>query len=176
MSPRFCSNRLNEYLVFGLVCLALNQVGCAHYSTSSRSLPAHIKSIAISLFQNATIENGIIEPLTDAIVAKFVTDNQLRVVDPRDADSIISGTVVAVREESVSFDQAVDTRETRILLIASVRYEDTRRSDIIWEDTEMSSWGVFEIVTGTTEDRNAGIEQAVNRLADDILNKTVAGW
>ena len=159
-----------------LLCLLTIQTGCSYYSTSSRSLPSHIRTIAIPLFQNATAETGIKEILTDAIVTRFVTDNQLKVVDARDADSIVAGTIVNVREESVSFEQGVNTRETRIWIFAHVSYEDVRRGDVIWEDPGMQAWGVFEIITGTTEDRNEGIEQAVNRMADDILNKTIAGW
>ncbi|MBT5877372.1 MAG: hypothetical protein HOH43_28385 [Candidatus Latescibacteria bacterium] len=167
------TTHIASVLIFSFVAIAF---GCSHYSTSSRSLPSHIRTIAIPLFQNATVENGIIEPLTDAIVSKFVTDNQLKVVDSRDADSIISGTVVTVREESVSFEQDVDTRETRLWIVASVRYEDVRQNSVIWEDLDMRAWGVFEIASGTTEDRNEGVEQAVARMADDILNKTVASW
>lgn len=170
---RKCTRHNASVLISCLVAMAL---GCSHYSTSSRSLPSHIRTIAIPLFQNATVENGIIGPLTDAIVSRFVIDNQLKVVDSRDADSIISGTIVSVTEESVSFEQNVDTRETRLWIVASIRYEDVRQNSVIWEDLDMRAWGVFESASGTTEDRNEGVEQAVTRMADDILNKTVAGW
>ena len=159
-----------------LLSLLTIQSGCSYYSTSSRSLPSHIRTVAIPLFQSATTETGIKEILTDAIVARFVTDNQLKVVDARDADSIVTGTIVNVREESVSFEQGVNTRETRIWIFAHVKYEDVRNGEVVWEDPDLQAWGVFEISTGTTEDRIEGIEQAVNRMADDILNKTIAGW
>ena len=169
---RYQADRVSVYLL----CLLTVQAGCSYYSTSSSSLPSHIRTIAIPLFQNTTVETGIKETLTDAVVTRFVTDNQLKVVDARDADSIISGTIVNVREESVSFEQGVNTLETRIWIVAHVRYEDVRQGSVIWEDPGMQAWGVFEITTGTTEDRNEGIEQAVIRMADDILNKTIAGW
>lgn len=123
-----------------------------------------------------TVETGIKEQLTDAIVTRFVTDNQLKVVDARDADSIITGTIVDVREESLSFDQGEDTRETRIWIFVHIRYEDARQRKVIWEEQRMQAWGIFEGTTGTDEDRQLGLETAIGKMADDILNKTIAGW
>lgn len=151
-------------------------MGCSHYSTSTRVLPSDIRTIAIPLFQNVTVETGIKELLTDAIISRFVADNQLKVVDARDADSIITGTIEDVREESLSFQQGENIRETRIWIFARVRYEDVRRQKVIWEEPRMQTWGIFEASTGTDADRQPGLESAINKMADDILNKTIAGW
>lgn len=150
--------------------------GCAHYSTSARAIPSHIRTVAVPLFENVTVEPGIKEPLTDAVIARFLQDNQLRVVDARDADAMIIGTIIDVREESLTFQQGQDTRETRIWIIASVRFEDVRERKVIWEEPRLSEWGVFQVVTGTDADRDPGIEQAIDKMAETILNRTIAGW
>lgn len=150
--------------------------GCAHYSTSTVSLPSHIRTIAIPLFENTTVEAGIKEQLTDEIISRFVADNHLKVVDARDADSIITGTIVDVREEALSFEQGRTTKEYRVWIFARVRYEDVRRRKVIWEESPMQAWGVFQVVSGTDEDRQPGIAAAIRKMADDILNKTIAGW
>lgn len=159
-----------------VLCVLVSGAGCGHYSTSTRALPAHIRTIAIPLFQNATVETGIKEQLTDTITSRFVSDNQLKVVDARDADSIITGTIVDVRDESLSFVQGENTRETRIWIFAHVRYEDVRQRKVLWEEQRMQAWGVFDVNTGSSEERQQGIDQAIAKLADDILNKTIAGW
>lgn len=150
--------------------------GCVHYSTSTLSLPSNIRTIAIPLFENMTVEAGIKEPLTDEIIARFVSDNHLKVVDARDADAIITGTIVDVREEALSFEQGRNTKESRVWIFARVRYEDVRRHKVLWEENPMQAWGVFQVVTGTDEDRKPGIAAAIKKMADDILNKTIAGW
>lgn len=150
--------------------------GCAHYSTSTVSLPSSIRTIAIPLFENTTVEAGIKEQLTDEIIARFVADNHLKVVDARDADSIITGTIVDVREEALSFEQGRTTKEYRVWIFARVRYEDVRRRKVIWEENPMQAWGVFQVASGTDEDRQPGLAAAIRKMADDILNKTIAGW
>ena len=161
-----------ETFVIGLVAC----VACAHYSPSARALPVHIRTIAVPLFENTTVESGIKEALTDSILTRFLRDNQLKVVDEPDADSILRGTIVEVREEALSFSQGQTTRESRIWIYARIRYEDVRNQKILWEEPLMQSWGVFQVVTGTDADRQAGIAAAIKKMADDILNKTVAGW
>jgi outer membrane lipopolysaccharide assembly protein LptE/RlpB len=160
-----------------LLLLALTGLmGCGYYSTSTRAIPSHIKTVAVPLFQDATVETGIKEQLTDTIIARFVTNNQLRVVDVRDADALIVGTILDVREESLSFEQGQAAREARVWIIAHVRFEDVRNRRVLWEEQQMRAWGVYAVETGTQADREPGIAAAINKMAEDILNKTIAGW
>lgn len=170
------SAKRERLLLVWLIVWGSRLAGCAQYSTSTLSLPSHIRTIAIPLFENATVEAGIKEPLTDEIIGRFVADNRLKVVDARDADSILTGTIIDVREEALSFEQGRTTKEYRVWIFARVRYEDVRRHQVLWEENPMQSWGVFQVVTGTDEDRQPGLEAAIRKMADDILNKTIAGW
>lgn len=167
LSPRFF-----QLLTLCLVCVVT--AGC--YSVSARAIPSGIRTIAIPLFQDATIETDLKERLTDVIIARFLSNNQLRVVDARDADALIIGTILEVRDESVAFAQGQSARESRIWITAQVRFEDTRNRKTLWEEERLQAFGVYSVQTGSLDEREIGVTAAINKLAEDILNKTVAGW
>ena len=146
-----------------------------YYSTSASALPSTIKTVAIPLFQDETVETDIKEQLTDAIVEKFLENNQLRVVDVRDADAMVIGTITDVREEALAFSQGT-INELRIWIVVNVRFEDVGNRDVLWEEEELLTFGDYEVVTGTETDREKGIELAVSKMAVEILNRTISGW
>jgi|GEM_PF-431988 len=159
-----------------LILLSILLMTSNCYLTSASALPSGIRTVAIPLFQDATVETDVKEQLTDAIVAKFLANNQLRVVDVRDADAMVIGTITDIREEALAFSQGTTSNELRIWIIANVRFEDVGNRNVIWEAEDLQSFGDYEVDTGTETDREPGILTAVNKMADEILNRTISGW
>ena len=64
--------------------------GCV-YSFSGSSVPKHLKTIAIPLFedQSGFGEPGLKENFTTSLINLFVNDNSLEVADRNTADSIL---------------------------------------------------------------------------------------
>ena len=53
------------------------------------------------------------------------------------------------------------------------RLEDPAKRTVIWEETELSQWGNFDAATETDDD---GKQRAIEKLAEDIVNRTIKGW
>ena len=51
--------------------------GCG-YTASPALLPQHLKTVAIPVFENGTPEAQLESELTDAVIQRFVKDNQIR--------------------------------------------------------------------------------------------------
>ena len=49
-------------------------------------------------------------------------------------------------------------------------------TNLLMEEEELLTFGDYEVVTGTETDREKGIELAVSKMADEILNRTISGW
>ena len=64
-------------------------------------LATHLKTIAIPLFddQSGFGEAGLREEITNKLIERFQADNSLEVSDSRNADSILEGIIVSVRDE-----------------------------------------------------------------------------
>lgn len=157
-----------------LLLVAGSAAGCWHYSTSGSLLPSHIRSVAVPLLGNETTwEYGIKERLTDAIIEAFTSDNTLTVTGEREADSIVRGTILTIKEIPFTFDQEEQVQEYKMRIVLTIQFEDVRKRKIIWEESAMEGWGTYATEDEEWED---GIDRAIEKLASDIVNKTVAGW
>jgi hypothetical protein len=158
-----------------MLVLALG-AGCSHYGFSS-SAQTHIKTIAIPILGNETLEYGAEIGVTDALIEQFTTDNTLRVVGEDEADSILRGAVVAYERPVVSYDAGGNPQEYKVRVVASLVYEDVTRTSTVWEG-EVEGWAVYSDSGGanelTTEDEARDV--AFEKLAEDVLAKTVQGW
>ena len=67
------------YMNFIFVSLSLS---CSYYSLSG-SIPTHIKSIHIPLFENQTSEFDLAENITDFIIEQFNESGVLRIENDR---------------------------------------------------------------------------------------------
>ncbi len=68
--------------------------GCM-YSFSGSSVPKHLKTIAVPLFedQSGFGEPGLAESFTTTLINLFVNDNSLEVAERNTADSILEGSI-----------------------------------------------------------------------------------
>ena len=89
---------------------------------------------------------------------------------------MVIGTITDIREEALAFSQGTTSNELRMWIIANVRFEDVGNRNVIWEAEDLQSFGDYEVDTGTETDREPGILTAVNKMADEILNRTISGW
>src|SRR5688572_4653622 len=78
------------------VAIAILAAGCS-YSPNPSSVPSHLKTVAIPMFENRTTEPSLEQEVTQAVVDRFVKDNHLRVVSEGDADALITGAVSGYR-------------------------------------------------------------------------------
>ena len=78
-----------------LTLLFLLVAGCGYYSVSG-SLPGHIKTCAVPLFENETVEPGIVEEITDVVIDAIIQDGTMKVVGEFQADAVVRGTIIDV--------------------------------------------------------------------------------
>jgi outer membrane lipopolysaccharide assembly protein LptE/RlpB len=98
--------------------------GACGYTTSPALLPSHLKTVAIPVFENGTTEYTLEQEVTDAVIARFVADNHLKVVDERSANSVIKGRITLYKNAIFGFNQAAQAQEYRVTIGASVVFKD----------------------------------------------------
>lgn len=153
--------------------LSIISIGCGPYSFSGSSIPSHIKSVAIPIFENETAEFGIKEKVTDALIENFVSENILNISDSENADSIIRGTIKKITDSPFTFDENEIVQEYRVTIFLKLVWHDQVR-DIDLFDGNLKGWGVYP--AESPEERNEGIEKAIERLITEVTNQTLSGW
>lgn len=167
------TNRLVAILQIG--CMFLGFEGC-RYSFTGGSVPSHLKTIAIPIVQD---QSGFGDPslrdaFTEQLVSIFTNDGSLTPADRTSADSVIETVVTNVRETATVVKPGEQVSERRITITAHVTFTDLKLRKKVWE-RDFSQWGDFPSGASLTQ-RNDGIQEAIRKLTEDILNETVAGW
>jgi hypothetical protein len=153
--------------------------GCGIYSTTPGNLPGHIKTVAIPTFENLTTEVGLDQEVSQAVMDRFVADNNLRVVDEGDADAVITGAVIAYKNAIFGFTANVEAEEYRVTITVSTKLFDRVKNREIWRDenlTRTSNYYVKAVPGQVAQDELTGRTQAIEKIADEILSRTVDVW
>lgn len=157
-----------------LALLSIHLTGC--YSFSGASVPPHLKTIAIPLFddQSGFGEPGLRERFTNKLVERFTGDNTLEVADRLNADSMIEGTILTVRDDPAVVAQGETVTKRRITITVKAAFHDLTMKKKMWEK-QLSNWGDYELGSGPAQ-RDDGLTAAIDKLTEDIVLATVSGW
>ena len=159
------------------LALALFAGSCA-YSTSTALLPSHLKTVAIPVFENETTEYTLEQEITDAVIRRFVADNHLRVVDERSADSILRGKVTEYRNAIFGISNVSLAEEYRVTIGVAVVFKDQVKNREIWNDEffKTANYYVTSVPGDTARTEVDGRKAAVQKIADEIVSRSVEGW
>src|SRR5437762_11779481 len=114
-----------------MMVLAAAGAGCA-YTTTTALLPSHIKKVAVPVFENATSEYNLEREITDAVIARFVADNHVKIVDERSADAVIRGRITSYHNSVFGFSAAERSQEYRVTIGLAVTFKDLVKNRELW--------------------------------------------
>jgi len=158
-----------SWLIAAFMIAALS--GC--YSFRGQSAGA-IKSIAIPTFENESTEFGLAERVTQQLSDAFRTDGTLRITSEDQADAILHGRVLRVEDLPYTASANQTVEEYRFSMTCQIELLDTKTQTPIWSQNN-TEWAIYPY-TGQMADRDQGIQEAVNKLQADILNRIVGSW
>ena len=151
--------------VLGLALASVLVAGCG-YGTRG-DLPDHIKTVAVPIFKNRTLEPGV-----ESVVNAFSSGGRVRVVPLAEADAILEGEVVGYSLEGLAFDRSAIVRAYRLRLTLNVEFRDVKRSELLWRQEGLQETSDFQ-VEGTVSDTVARGQGAVLQAATEIGRKVV---
>jgi hypothetical protein len=159
--------------IASVLSILLIGAGCGMYSFTG-SLPSTIQTIAVPLFDDNTAYPNIREDLTNKVVDAFIADNTLKIVNESDADLLINGTINSISQRAAVLTSGEDVQEFQIYVNVKVTCEDVKNGKIFWEKT-LSQFGSMA-GSGTQDERDLAIADAIEKITEDILNNTLANW
>jgi outer membrane lipopolysaccharide assembly protein LptE/RlpB len=151
--------------------------GCGY--TVRSALPSHLKTLAIPVFVNNTVEFGLADDITQALVAGFLADRHLRIVQERDADAVLRGTVAAYKNQVFGYTSTERATEYEVVLTVRVSFRDMVKNRDVWKEDALSVRTTYTVVPVGTEPAKTetdGRRDVIQKLADQIVSRTVQGW
>ena len=153
--------------------------GSCAYSTSTASLPPHLKTVAIPIFENGTTEYTLEQDITTAVVRRFVEDNHLRVVDEGAADAVVHGKVVYYRNAVFGIATDALAEEYRVTIGVSITFKDRVKNREIWTEPELvktANYYVQDVAGQPARTEIDGRREAILKIADEIVSRTIESW
>ena len=166
---------------------------CGIYSFSG-SIPPHIKSISIPLFENETAEFGIAEAVTDEVTNVFLEENILKISDQ--GDSILKGSIKKVEDKPYTYSEMEEVLEYRYSVGISVEWFDVREEKVLITKN-YTNWGAYSLTADVASDgidndgdgkvdsddpdesgdaRELAMKAAVTKISESIINDIVSTW
>jgi Lipopolysaccharide-assembly len=162
-----------------LVLVAALGAGSCAYTTNTALLPTHIKTIAIPVFENGTTEYTLEQDVTNAVIERFVKDNHLRVVDEKSANAVVHGKITAYKNSVFGFSSTTRAQEYRVTISCEVVFKDQVKNREIWNEPNLVKTANYYVVDVPGEKAKTeldGRQEAIAKIADEILSRSVEGW
>ena len=164
----------NKIFRFFITICSCGFLSCGPYSFSGSSIPSHIKTIAVPLVTDQTSEFGVRENLTDAIINEITEDNSIKIANEAEADAVVTGKIISLTDLADTFSADENVESYRVYITVEFAVLDRKNNTNLWKES-WSQWGLYKLSDGN-EARQEGIKIAIEKIAEDILNKTVSGW
>lgn len=168
-----------RHLSAGLFLFVFVVTGSCSYSPSPALFPPHLKTLAVPVLRNGTAEPNLEQEVTEAIVNRFVQDNKLRVVAEDQADLVITGTVGKYVNAVFGFNAREQAQEYQVAVTVSLTARDRVKNREMWRDDNLvrtTNYFVVPTPGQETQDQFTARKDAIAKIADAVLNKTVEGW
>jgi hypothetical protein len=170
-----------RFLALVAVPLLLAPLAGCGYSLAGRgsALPAHIKTIGVPLFTNATTVFDVEQTLTQRVRLEFIGRGRYK-VQPEEAgaDAVLKGDITAITIRPTAFDSEQQASRYEITVVVKVEFRDIVGDKVIYENPAQTFKDEYEVTTGqSASDTTSFLGQnsnALERLANDFAKAVVA--
>lgn len=157
--------------------------GCAAYQVGHATLfRSDVRTVHVPVFESDSFRRNLGERLTEAVVKEIESRTPYKVVAGGDADSILSGRIVAETKRAVAENRNDDARAIETELTAEVRWI-SRRGEMLMQRSNIPL-GPLSVVLAQDSQffPEAGQslamsqQQAIERLAREIVGQMEVWW
>lgn len=166
-----------------LPAVLLATLGCAGYQVGVPSLyRPDIRTVHVPVFECDSFRRSLGERLTEAVIREIEQKTPYKVVSTPDADSVLTGRIVAARQRVVAESITDLPRDILADLTVQVTWYD-RRGDAILQDSSFllsplsfSAGQGVHFVPQAGQSIATAQQEAIERLARDIVSQMEAPW
>lgn len=138
---------------------------------------ASVRTVSVSNFENQTFSRGLELRLTDAIVKRIQRRTPYRVVPAERADTALSGAITGVDLRRLSDDpQTGLAQEESYQITIRFAWVDNRTGEARVVRENFSAAGVFAPARGAGERIEVGQRDAIDELAQAVVESMRSGW
>ena len=193
LSPKLIE--ISKMKFFILLTSFIYLSSCSYYSLAG-SIPTHIKSVYIPLFENQTSEFDLAENITDSIIEQFNQTGLLKIEDKANSSSILKGTIKNISNGPYTYSKNESISEYRYKIDIQIEWYDIKYDKNILKSNysgfraygmsgDIGSDGIDNDSDGKIdtddddefgEPRSFATKVAMQKIAEDIINDIMTTW
>lgn len=142
--------------------------------TSRSLIDQNVQSVYVPIFDNDTFRRDLEYDLTKAIKEEILFRTQLKIVDEKHADTILTGTLRDVQENVLIENPDAVTVESRVNVFVQFSWLDQRTGRILIDKQNVAASAEF--IATRNEDVRTGETEAFVNAARKIINLMERKW
>jgi hypothetical protein len=149
---------------------------CCGYRTTEL-FPEQYRTVSAPIFENRTFYRGVETDLAEALVKEIEQRTPYKVTATTSADTELTGTIVAVRQQSLSRTASAGfVEEQEVTLVIDFEWKDLRSGEVIASRKGFEQAGRAAAAAPVGEPFSVAQHNAVQRLARDMVNTMRGEW
>ena len=177
-SRPFASLRVTPF--FFCILFSVFSSGCGY--TQKTVLPNNIKTIYVNTVQNKIPVNqifayqpGLEMMISKAVVNRLNRDGTLLVAPKEKADAVLQTFLINFQQEGLRFNTLEQVEETRLFVVVAIKLVD-KSGKVLWEEPNFSGYSEYFISDVRSVAREEAAQQAMQRLAKNVVDRIVEDW
>ncbi len=157
-----------------IFCLLIS--GCGyHLVGTGNTLPPHLKSIAIPVFENSSSQPEIHRERTSIILRSFINDGRLKVAKKEDADLLMTGALTYYATRTAAFSSNDLASDIIIELEVDVEVTDQVKNKPFLKQNLKTQWDYKSTsdISDTETARLRALDDAYNELGTRLVSLIV---
>lgn len=171
-------------LRLGWIALAtVALTGCIGYQIGNQTLyPAHIRTVYVPTFDSASFRRNLGERLTEAVVKEIELKTPYKVVATPNADSVLTGSIVAEAKRVVAENRYDDPRQVEIRMQVQVNWIDRQGAALCpggavpLPPAALDVAGAADMTPEMGHSVATTQQEAIQRLAEQIVAMMETPW
>jgi hypothetical protein len=158
------------------ICFIILLQSCAYYSFTGKSIPPHVKTVQVLLFDDNTSRYDLSLPqLINEKILYYIDDYRLMDIDDsKDADSKAFGTIQSFTESIASHSDDVAQQRTLTLRLSINFYDNIKEEFIVKAYSVSYSENYDESGGGTSRDE--AMVELLERIGENAVIALSSNW
>jgi outer membrane lipopolysaccharide assembly protein LptE/RlpB len=156
-----------------VMAILLLPVSCGYHLSGTGKLPGDVQTIGVSVLTNRTALSGLETIVTGALVDELTRRRQDLVVSADQSDAVLTGTIDALRTETLTRSSTLTAVERRMTITASFILKD-RTGKVLWRGQRLTADQAYTVDNLRAEtDRNLRVASTLvaQRLAEYVYER-----
>ncbi|MCQ9206580.1 MAG: LPS assembly lipoprotein LptE [Omnitrophica bacterium] len=114
--------------------------------------------------------------ITREVINKFLLDGNYQIEGPKSAHFLLKGELVSFERQPLRYDANDNVTEYRLSVVVNMKLHDLYEKETVWKESDFAGETTYRTSGALSKTESAAIQEAIEDLAQRIVERTVEDW